>query len=362
MKIVIICFTRTESAPVFSIGIAKAMIKNGVDVYAIVPKGIENIVEWETLFDRTHIFVWKAGASIKRHPLNVLNCCLKLRKHFEQTRFEYAFSTFPNKMDLLIRKHINFKQSIMVLHDPVPHSSTNSKGTKIIEKVANTSDNIVVLSKQFIPYVIKKYNKREDQVLYMRHGAMNYPIHGTLIDSAYKINFLYFGRIDGYKGLHILSRAYEKLSQNHEGISLTVAGNGNFAEYEDEYAHLKNTIVINKYITNEEISSLFEIKNTVLVLPYTEATQSGVIGTAFNYGVPVIVSDTGGIKEQLFDGEMGVFVEPNNIDDLVKKMEYFINNRKLYEEQVQLMKNGRERTLWINVIKDLIYILRNKVQ
>lgn len=50
---------------------------------------------------------------------------------------------------------------------------------------------------------------------------------------------------------------------------------------------------------DEEVESIFSGENLVAVLPYLDATQSGVVLTAMDYGVPVIATDTGGLSEQI---------------------------------------------------------------
>jgi starch synthase len=125
------------------------------------------------------------------------------------------------------------------------------------------------------------------------------PIRGRFV--------LFLGRIQRYKGIDILLSAY-RATPKHLRMPLVIAGAGEFSHAEkqllasvgDEGVH-----VINRWLTDAEVASLVSAARFV-VLPYTSATQSGVIPLASAFGIPAIASDTGGIAEQVVDGETGM--------------------------------------------------------
>lgn len=356
MKILLECMIDIESGPVFTLGLAKGLVNNGVDVYVIINKTCENIQDWKVNFDSSHLYILDNPLYLKKKPLKTLKELFKIKKKFEHIVFDYFLDTFPFAMPRSIQKVINYKNSIGIDHDAIPHSSADEDGSIKVKEKISSLDYVLILSKIYVDIVSKKYNKPTSKILYMRHGVMEYPTVFSKIecDDKHTINFLYFGRIDGYKGLHVLYKAYENLSRKYSNISLTIAGGGDFSEYEVEYSGLSNCKIVNRYITDEEIATFFSRPNTIVVLPYLDASQSGVIGMAFNFKNPVIVSDTGGLKEQLFDGDMGLFVKPADSADLESKMEQFVLDKKLYDEQVNLMKLGYKKTTWDYVTKELL--------
>ena len=91
-------------------------------------------------------------------------------------------------------------------------------------------------------------------------------------------------------------------------MPLVIAGSGEFSPAEkellDSIARRSDVHVVNRWLSDAEISSLVAAARFV-VLPYNSATQSGVIPLASAFGTPAIASDTGGLAEQVVDGETG---------------------------------------------------------
>ncbi len=126
---------------------------------------------------------------------------------------------------------------------------------------------------------------------------------------------LFFGYIRKYKGLPYLINAMKQINVKMK-VKLMIVGEF----YEDEKPTrdlidslgLKNDIfVISDYIPNEEVKYFF-CASDVLVLPYIDATQSGIIQIAYYYDKPVIATDVGGLGEVVIDGKTGFVVEPRS--------------------------------------------------
>ena len=153
-----------------------------------------------------------------------------------------------------------------------------------------------------------------------------------------KINFLFFGRIEEYKGIDVLLDAYQKLENYYpQKTSLTIAGRGDIAKYQNKINKFESVYVLNRMILDSEISSLYAGNNIVTVLPYKDATQSGVIPTAQIFNSLIIASDVGAIREQLDDGKLGILIKPNDVEALYLAMKMVVSN--IYDSEYKDMKD-----------------------
>jgi glycosyltransferase involved in cell wall biosynthesis len=107
---------------------------------------------------------------------------------------------------------------------------------------------------------------------------------------------------------------------------LLVAGEvyGDFKKYDELIEKLKLKDKINlqiKYIPETDIPLYFSASD-VCVLPYRSATQSGIVGIAYHFDLPVIVTNVGGLAEMVEENKTGLIVNevtPGKISSALKK-------------------------------------------
>ena len=140
---------------------------------------------------------------------------------------------------------------------------------------------------------------------------------------------LFFGFVRRYKGLRHLINA---LPQVHAHIPARLLVVGEFWEDERPYRDLVRQLGLNdsvhfysEYVPNEELGVYFSAAD-VVVLPYLEATQSGVAQIAYGFEKPLIATSVGGMPEIIKDGETGILVPPASSDALSKAILTFFQN------------------------------------
>ena len=94
----------------------------------------------------------------------------------------------------------------------------------------------------------------------------------------------------------------------------------------------KHYTVYNRSISMEEVTQLF-LRCTAVVLPYTEASQSGVACLAFGFGTPIIASNVGGLGEIVNHKKDGLLVPPRDSNALASSIISLLSDRKL---QIQI--------------------------
>jgi glycosyltransferase involved in cell wall biosynthesis len=112
---------------------------------------------------------------------------------------------------------------------------------------------------------------------------------------------LFFGRFRAYKGLDILRDAFGLLRQREPRATLRVVGEGDAAALAPGLDRLPGVTVEQRWVPESELPALFAAADLV-VLPYREATQSGIVPQALAMGVPVVATPVGGLTEQLAAG------------------------------------------------------------
>lgn len=137
---------------------------------------------------------------------------------------------------------------------------------------------------------------------------------------------LFFGRIWRYKGLRFFIDAANKVAELNPDITFVIAGRGeDFSEYQQMIRFPKNFRIYNDRVSLDKAAQLFE-ESAVVVLPYIEATQSGVIPVAFAFGKPVIASKVGSIPEVVEHDYNGLLIEPANSDVLAASINLLVND------------------------------------
>ena len=121
--------------------------------------------------------------------------------------------------------------------------------------------------------------------------------------------FLFFGRLRAYKGLDLLRDAWPLVRAVWPEARLRIVGSGDPDPIAPGLAALPGVTLENRWVADSEMAQLIAAARSV-VLPYREASQSGVLPLALAHGVPAIVTSVGGLAEQVTDGESGLIVPP----------------------------------------------------
>lgn len=157
---------------------------------------------------------------------------------------------------------------------------------------------------------------------------------------------LFFGLIRDYKGLDLLLRAWA--SARPEGYRLIVAGEfyasrEKYVSLIDESGLRDEVALHDRFIPDEEVRYYFSAADC-LVLPYRSATQSGVTQIAYNFSLPMIVTDVGGLPEIVPDGRTGLVCAPTaeGIADALRRVREVGTLRRLRDNFAE----ERKRFSW----------------
>lgn len=165
---------------------------------------------------------------------------------------------------------------------------------------------------------------------------------------------MFFGFIRDYKGLDLLLEAWAKIKR--EGRKLLVAGE--FYSGRDKYMSMVDDLGLagdvifrSEYIPEDDVNLYFSVAD-LLVQPYRTASQSGISGIAYNYCLPMIVTNVGGLKETITDGKEGL-ITSTSIEEIAAAIEkYYASGLK--DEFSANMESRLSEFTWQGLIKILI--------
>ena len=166
---------------------------------------------------------------------------------------------------------------------------------------------------------------------------------------------LFFGYVRAYKGLDVLIEAMPAILARVD-CELTIAGEcyEDPAIYTDRIEALgigDRVRFLNRYIANEEVPVFFEAAD-LCVLPYKQATQSGIVQVAYGLETPVVVTRVGGIPEVVDEGRTGLLVEPDSPEAVAEAVARYFE-AGLEEALIAGIREKRLEMSWSRVVEAL---------
>jgi glycosyltransferase involved in cell wall biosynthesis len=272
--------------------------------------------------------------------------------------FAICYGVIANK----IRK-VTKTQTLTICHNLIPHEK-NPGDDYLTKYFLSKMDYFILLSNQVANDLKKFISSPKSKVL-------PHPIYsrfGNTVDKQTALNqlklkennyLLFFGFIRDYKGLDVLVEAMNLIKDQDE-IKLIVAGEF----YEDEKRYLKliakynlsdRIILFKDFIPTLEVKYYFSVCDAV-ILPYRNATQSGIVQMAINFNKPVIATNVGGVSEVIVNDETGYIVEKENPEALAKAIKrfYIENNKNKFSKNISKLAEKYSWKYFVNGMFDLI--------
>ncbi|WP_292466018.1 glycosyltransferase family 4 protein [Methanolobus sp.] len=275
-------------------------------VFLIAPNGIN-----DSLFDSRVVF--KKIPSMGRHGYRI------------DLIWKYIFEIKPDITHItvihpfivpLLRKLKKHSVLVSTIHDVTLHSDQKNIILNLISSLISKSSDLVFVHGEKLKQELTTKGILNSNIAVIPHG--DYSFFGNINHKKVpeeKNTILFFGRILKYKGIDYLIKAESILSSKLSSFKIIIAGNGDFSQYNAMIKDFTHFEIINEYIPDEKVSELFQ-KASVIVLPYIEGSQSGVVPIAYSFKKPVVVTNVGCISDVVIDGVTGFVVQPKDTDGL----------------------------------------------
>ena len=203
---------------------------------------------------------------------------------------------------------------VWTVHDPPPPSGPGRAGWAA---AARRMDALVAHSAAGADAIAERLGAPRDRIHVIRHGAFDHltrlpnerPLPPELTGAEGPV-VLCFGLMRPYKGIDLLLEAFAEI----EGAELWIVGRPmmDLTALRDAGTRARSPVRwVPRFITDPEIPALFR-RADLVVLPYREADQSGVLYTALAFGNAIIASSVGGFPEVAAQGDALRLVPPGD--------------------------------------------------
>ena len=302
------------------------------------------------------------------NPFNWIKVGNKIKKDSpELLIFRYWMPFFAPCFGTIIRiVKRNKKTKVLVICDNViPHERKPGDNalTKYFFKYA---DYFVLLSEKVKIDLLTLFP-------YAKHRIMPHPVYSNFGEAVSKNEarkklklkdgklILFFGFIRDYKGLDTLLEAMVELKSKID-VKLIVAGE--FYSNKEKYINLIDRLGIKDFlylftdfIPTSEVKYYFSASDAV-VLPYKDATQSGIMQIAMNFKKPVIATNVGGLGEVIHDNKTGYIVDKENPSQLAGAITKFYSENK-EEEFIRNTEKEIEKYSWQKFVEGMLELINS---
>lgn len=272
----------------------------------------------------------------------VASVLIELCRQLKRRRVDVVHDTAgtSSKLSPYLTLALSGKRLISTLHDPVPHSGAPYTMGAFLKRVllSHISTCVIVHGVFNKKLLASRRWARGGNVVSIDHGCVKRSVSPVRISRQdEELTILFFGNMRPDKGVSNLKKifcaVYSYIGSGREsdlGVKFLVAGrsslgpgyikNGWQARVNGIVGELKQlpcVEVIDRYVSEQEKHELFTGSH-IVIMPYDDASQSGVLCDAISYGRCIISTKVGAISEVLQDGRDAILVDsPDNIAQII---------------------------------------------
>lgn len=299
---------------------------------------------------RSDVRLWQFHPWRIRYPLNIWTITQILREIaaikpqvvHQVAGFEWMDFALP----LLRRQAL-----VSTVHDAQIHPGdreSSGLGHSLEWKCATQ---VIVHAEAIKRQLIEERHVAEDKVQVVAHGTYDFYLRWASEQVAERENtILFFGRIWDYKGLQYLIEAEPLITARIPNARIVIAGRGDdFGKYERMMVNRDRFEVHNYRVPDEQVAQLFQ-EASIVVCPYIEASQSGVLAIANAFGKPVVATTVGGIPEMVEQGKTGLLVPPRDAHQLADAIVSLLQDRPRREAMSRCtLKKSQTDLSWAHI-------------
>jgi glycosyltransferase involved in cell wall biosynthesis len=237
---------------------------------------------------------------------------MKLSKRLRRLDPQLAVCAMPGPLDLLmiLALHRFGIPAAVIVHDAEAHPGDRIPLLQMSQRALLRRADLVILLSMHVAERLRANGslRPATPIIVASLPPLSFGAVAPLAARAGPRRLLCFGRLRAYKGLDLLAAALRSLGPLAD-LEVRVVGNGPESTALAALRILPGVKVENRWVPESEVNTLLNWAD-VVVLPYREASQSGIAPTALASGRRVIATRVGGLPEQLGDSPLATLCEP----------------------------------------------------
>lgn len=244
---------------------------------------------------------------------------------------------------LLAAANIRPRRYAVTIHDVVQHPGDTVRGrrTAAVRRQLIANAGLLFVHSGVLRDALIEKERPSAPVVVIPHGTA--PADPRPLPP--EPSLLFFGRVSRYKGIDVLLDAMPHLWEEVPEARLVIAGGGELPSHVG--AQDPRVTVLNQHIPEADVPGLFAAARCV-VLPYVEASQSGVGARAKGYGRPLVVTRVGALPDLVAEGS-GRVVAPGDPTDLAAALHEVLTVPGRAEEMGRTALASATETSWPRV-------------
>lgn len=218
----------------------------------------------------------------------------------------------------LLRSFLRRTAFVHTIHDFVGHSGERRFWAEWLNRHLARTSTVIAHSRYVERLMLGEFPGADISMIPFGPLTVFRAFESGLIPQGFAPGYaLFFGRISPYKGIESLVEANRLARITDPTVRLVIAGGGRWDEVGVREGPGLTTV--RHAVDSEELVALVKGAKFV-VCPYTDATQSGVVMTAYAFGKPVIATRVGGLEEAVWHERTGLLVAPGDSRALADAM------------------------------------------
>lgn len=287
---------------------------------------------------------------------------MAFRRHLKDLRPDVVIvpMNFALAWPLAILAKLHGAALIYTVHDAIPHPGDYSPQFQTVfqRRLIRIASKLVTLSTAVKDLLLAKEPAIKPEAIEVVLLSSHVPRMRTRARKATgrPIKLLFLGRLLQYKGLNLLAQAMRKLAHRKDWM-LSIAGNGPDREkVMADFADMQQVDLSQiKWLLEQEVDHAVA-SHDIIVCPYIEASQSGVLAEAQAYGMPAIVTPQGGLVEQIGFGSAGWTAQSSSVEDIAAMIEAVLDDCGSYEAKsaacLTMTAAAPGGTAWARIVEE----------